>query len=1127
MKRNKCSKDKRRAEVGRRFLTGVVLLGLAGATVIGCSGDTAEVGSQSAALFTEPPNTIGLTIEGCRNDGSPPITPGGSLPNDDGRFTCQDDAPLGGNDNPYTTGNLGKGWNELDLVPFRLILTNSGAATSYNVVIAADKLDAGVLGYDVITEPEVIPAGDLNGYSDPGCAVTSTAQADGPAITGGADVSIYRELTITHPAGATCVIDWAQRLSIEAADYPGSNLQAYKFESDDFQGGKATIPIPVREIQPQELRKDMTATQDTDFAWNVTKAATPATVDLGNTCDPNNANEAPVTFRVEWEILPGAPGMVMVVTNIYAKNPAARPITVNVEDTIFGDLGAGEVPLDTANSGDVIVPANTELKVFEHTYDADDSVSNLNDVATATYIDTATGIPVPGQTEATASAMIQPGTQTNTTAILTDTESISGNGLQYSLDSLTGVAGACSVDGAPYVPGLGPLLDQDDFPLICVSDPQNGIIDCTDPDGCLVGAADVTKTIYVDPVPAITTGTLSDTVVLDASDGFQASSGPVNITISTNAKVELTLVKTIPDILQGDETITCNFEVKDSSDNVVGTPSFVFSAGDTQKMTTLTGLMPDTYTVVEGECGGLVPDGGSTQMIDLNLPTCDGTVTFNNIVGEGAARAEVNKVTFPAGFENGWVMTLKGPGLPIEGLDLTISDSDPAAFEQFPFGLLEGDYMITETLQNGWENTASSGCEFTIDYPADFGAVKQCSFTNKKLGRVIINKVTDPMFAPGLFEFTDNIPGPLPNPILLGGGSTTTQGDVPSGTYTVTETDPTPEFDLVVLNCTDDADQNGYNVIDSSTDLVNGVATINLDPGETVECTYTNRQRGMVDLLKLTNGVEDPNMAWSFTLNGPEVNVGDSTPPTLVDFDMAKLIPGETYTLCETGIPPSWTIQWALDANDNGIIDDGETLPFVGASTGNPLEVYDPTFGEPGATNDTRCVDFTTMAAETLHFIIDNQRPGGEPRTPGYWKNWNTCTGGNQVLTAEGNGGVAEGWFLLDDLIPTMVGDLYIETCEDGVLILDHRDLNGKKRASDAAYNLARNLLAAKLNLAAGAETCQAVVDAVAAGDALLSGISFDGTGAYLRPRRNGQLYQEANALASMLDEYNNGELCQ
>jgi hypothetical protein len=245
-----------------------------------------------------------------------------------------------------------------------------------------------------------------------------------------------------------------------------------------------------------------------------------------------------------------------------------------------------------------------------------------------------------------------------------------------------------------------------------------------------------------------------------------------------------------------------------------------------------------------------------------------------------------------------------------------------------------------------------------------------------------------------------------------------------------------------------------------------------------------------------------------------------------MDFGGAKLIPGETYTICETGIPPSWTIQWAVDENGNGMIDVNETLPFVGAQTGNLLEVYDPNWGVPNASNDTRCVDFQVNPGETLEFIVDNQRPGGEPRTPGYWKNWNTCTGGNQPLTAAANGGPSEGWFLLDDLIPTMVGDLAIATCEDGVSILDRRDLqSGKKRANDAAYGLASHLLAAKLNLAAGAETCQEAVDAVAAGDALLSNIGFDGTGPFLRPKD--AEYQDALDLAATLDSYNNGELCQ
>ena len=50
--------------------------------------------------------SVSFTLQGCRNNGS--IT----LPNTDGKYICPDAA--------YTTGNLGKGWNELDLVPFRL-----------------------------------------------------------------------------------------------------------------------------------------------------------------------------------------------------------------------------------------------------------------------------------------------------------------------------------------------------------------------------------------------------------------------------------------------------------------------------------------------------------------------------------------------------------------------------------------------------------------------------------------------------------------------------------------------------------------------------------------------------------------------------------------------------------------------------------------------------------------------------------------------------------------------------------------------------------------------------------------------------------------------------------------------
>ena len=76
-------------------------------------------------------------------------------------------------------------------------------------------------------------------------------------------------------------------------------------------------------------------------------------------------------------------------------------------------------------------------------------------------------------------------------------------------------------------------------------------------------------------------------------------------------------------------------------------------------------------------------------------------------------------------------------------------------------------------------------------------------------------------------------------------------------------------------------------------------------------------------------------------------------------------------------------------------------------------EVARRIYGTPDAVNDTRCVNFQAGPDETVNFIVDNQRPGGEPRTPGYWKNWSSCSGGGQYNTAQLNGGSATGWWTI------------------------------------------------------------------------------------------------------------------
>jgi hypothetical protein len=144
--------------------------------------------------------------------------------------------------------------------------------------------------------------------------------------------------------------------------------------------------------------------------------------------------------------------------------------------------------------------------------------------------------------------------------------------------------------------------------------------------------------------------------------------------------------------------------------------------------------------------------------------------------------------------------------------------------------------------------------------------------------------------------------------------------------------------------------------------------------------------------------------------------------------------------------------------------------------------------------------------------------PPGEPaRTIGFWKNWSSCSNGNQAPVLDQTLAAAGG---------ITIGNLLVDACVPAVSILDKSTIDtGRKMASDPAYNLAAQLLAARLNFAAGAATCSAADAAANGAQALLAARSFVGTGAYAAGMTAAQRAQ-ANALATTLDAYNNGTLC-
>jgi Prealbumin-like fold domain len=552
------------------------------------------------------------------------------------------------------------------------------------------------------------------------------------------------------------------------------------------------------------------------------------------------------------------------------------------------------------------------------------------------------------------------------------------------------------------------------------------------------------------------------------------------------------------------------------------------------------GLAPGTYTSTEAAASGF----------DLTSITCDDddstgdagtrTATFHVDPGETVkctfnnrqeGKVIVKKLTDPSGSAQSFSFD-PGTGLsPTDDFELT--DNTTKSFDVDP-----GSYQVTELGETGWDLTGitctdadSSGSASTgiATYNVAAGETVTCTFNNRQQAKLTVIKQTDPDGSAASFGFTggSNLPAGDQSFALSDGQSHAVSGLAP-GNYEVTESAKSG-WDLTSISCSDSADD-----VPSSTDTSSRKATFKLEAGEDVTCTFNNRQRGSAVIHKTTNGNVDPDPlhAFNFSLEGPDVPGGPDVKTTdtndatgLVDFGGRKLIPGESYTICEFNVPAGFSSIWHADIDGDGTAE--IITPYNPDASANPPQDL-----------GNRCYDFSVAAAEDLEFFIDNTRPGGEPRTIGYWKNWNRCTGGGQAANADRHGGAANGFFLVEDLLPQTVGNFTVATCQQAVKVLSKQDQSGKSKSSDAAYELAAQFLAAKLNLAAGAETCTAVQNAVIDAQKLLSGtqtvvsgaqIQFTGSGDYLGPKVKGALLQlraYALSLASTLDRYNNGQLC-
>lgn len=965
------------ADKRRRIFSGLSALVIMMASLVGASFATA--GPAGAAGSTG--DGVSYTLEGCRNNG------GISLPDGSGKFICPDAA--------YTTGNLGKGWNELDLVPVRFTVQAGNAAPatqSFSFALVVDNCSTGTgetgcttgkPGYDVLSSDSGGTPVKNTSLSTGTCGTLTASgpQYEAPGV-GGTGTSLYRVMSVTGQAkNSTCVYDAFARLALGSHLFPGSSLH-FNLTNDALGTagiGAKDVSIPVKEILPQELSKTMSAVRDSAYTWTVQKQANPVSLQFADTCDPTTPRTASVDITVTWTKSAANPSGFSLTTVVTAKNPASRTITVQATDKIY----AGANLLDTAVGVATDVPANTSLSVLTHTFNVspatltglgvDPNAPNFNDKATATYTDKVTGVAVPGTTEATASVAndaIGSGATAGNSIDISDTESITGTGLDFSV-ATPSVGSFSGYTAGTYTTG----------PVVWNLTGQTS-----------TGSVTFHKTVRVAAATA-TSGTLSDTAT--GTFGGSTTMASASTSISSTALVDLTINKRRSPVTS--EAQTFDFVVKNSSNVTVATPSITVPGGTAANVdtsTTVNDLPPGSYTIDETATG---PYPSQSASATINLPSCSGSVRFNNVAAPAGAR--VQKITVPADPSTVWAFTLSGPDVGASGTE-TVNATSGAGYVNFTSALdTDGaTYTITETAQTGFDLTSVAG-----DFAGNAGRVststsnRTCSFTL----------------------------------------------DQPA------------------------------------------------DSGGTFSCTFTNTKRANAKVIKTENG-GNPLHAYSFRLTGgpDNVSITRTTDPAAgsggeeLDFGLVK--PG-SYTLCELAVPAGTS----------------STLASLPGATTNPT------------TGDV-CAPITLAAGEVRTISVDNSMPGGGQRTIGYWKNWNSCNAKGGDWTARS---IRTGNHLLDEFLAQVLGTYSVDTCPKAVNVLSAAS---GKYAENA---LAAQLLAAKLNVAAGASTCATVANAITHADALLTGIGYAGPPS---SKVGSNHPQRADFLATMttLDDYNNGLIC-
>ena len=257
-----------------------------------------------------------------------------------------------------------------------------------------------------------------------------------------------------------------------------------------------------------------------------------------------------------------------------------------------------------------------------------------------------------------------------------------------------------------------------------------------------------------------------------------------------------------------------------------------------------------------------------------------------------AASIIVEKQTYPDGSAQSFVFSTN------YGPNFTLSDNQ----SELTGSLNAGTYSVSESLPSGWNLTSVTCSDGSIPSAINLSADETvtCTFINTQTGTIIIEKQTDPDGSAQTFDFNRSY-GAF---FILSDGQTHNTSSLTPGTYTVDEVLPL-NWNLTSIVCDD---------VNSSGNTGTKTATILLEAGETVTCTFTNTfPAGTIIVEKQTipdgaaQGFDFNRSYGSFFIlaDGQTHNSGPLTPDT---YSVSEVLPtgwNLTSAVCDDGSDPS------------------------------------------------------------------------------------------------------------------------------------------------------------------------------------------------------------------------------